>query len=68
MRSPAPQINIRGEGLATVGAQSSFVQVYGITPDESARYLLVLEPQQSSGSIDDFANGVALFRLRTTLV
>jgi lipoprotein-releasing system permease protein len=51
---------IRGEGLATVGAQSSFVQVYGITPDDLRDIPLVLNPQQSSGSIDDFANGVAL--------
>ncbi|MBT8411681.1 MAG: ABC transporter permease [Octadecabacter sp.] len=51
---------VRGEGLATVGSESSFVQIYGITPADLADIPLILNPQSSSGSLDDFGQGVAL--------
>jgi len=56
---------VRGEGLATLADRSSFVQVYGITKDDLADIPLVLNPQSSSGSIDDFGateqgGGIAL--------
>lgn len=51
---------VRGEGLATQGAQSSFVQVYGITPEDLVAIPLVVSPQVSSGDLADFSQGVAL--------
>lgn len=51
---------IRGEGLATVGSASSFVQIYGITPDDLADIPLVVNPQSSSGAVTDFGQGIAL--------
>lgn len=51
---------VRGEGLATQGANSSFVQVYGITATDLMDIPLVVAPQSSSGSIDDFGRGIAL--------
>jgi lipoprotein-releasing system permease protein len=51
---------VRGEGLASQGGDSSFVQIYGITPDDLIDIPLVVNPQSSSGSIDDFQGGIAL--------
>ncbi len=51
---------IRGEGLATLANNSSFVQVYGITEADLIDIPLVREPQSSSGAIEDFTNGIAL--------
>ena len=51
---------VRGEALATQADQSSFVQVYGITQADLRDIPLVLNPQSSSGSIDDFGEGIAL--------
>lgn len=51
---------VRGEGLASQADNSSFVQVYGITPADLADIPLVLNPQSSSGSIEDFGTGIAL--------
>ena len=47
---------VRGEALATQADQSSFVQVYGITQADLRDIPLVLNPQSSSGSIDDFVS------------
>mgnify|MGYP006432810961 CR=1 FL=1 len=51
---------VRGEGLASQGDGSSFVQVYGIKPADLIDIPLVMNPQTKSGSIEDFENGIAL--------
>ncbi|MCW1951997.1 MAG: ABC transporter permease [Octadecabacter sp.] len=56
---------VRGEGLASQADNSSFVQIYGITQSDLMDIPLVLNPQSSSGSIDDFGpsdagSGIAL--------
>ena len=51
---------VRGEGLASLGGQSSFVQIYGITPDDLVDIPLVVQPQSSAGAIEDFGRGIAL--------
>lgn len=51
---------VRGQALASLGGASSFVQAYGISPDDLADIPLVLNPQVSSGSIEDFGQGIAL--------
>ena len=45
---------VRSEGLASQADNSSFVQVYGITQSDLVDIPLVMNPQSSSGSIDDF--------------
>ncbi len=51
---------VRGEGLASLADRSTFVQVYGISGDDLKDIPLVMTPQSSSGSIDDFGQGIAL--------
>ncbi|SMX33047.1 ABC transporter permease [Octadecabacter ascidiaceicola] len=56
---------MRGEGLASQADNSSFVQIYGITQSDLKDIPLVLNPQSSAGSIEDFGlevegGGIAL--------
>ncbi|MEL6957586.1 MAG: ABC transporter permease [Pseudomonadota bacterium] len=51
---------IRGEALATLADRSSFVQVYGMSHADLKDIPLVMNPQQASGSIEDFPLGIAL--------
>ncbi|MGJ8612244.1 MAG: ABC transporter permease, partial [Octadecabacter sp.] len=55
---------VHGEGLASQGGNSSFVQVYGITQPDLLNIPLVLNPQSSAGAIEDFGTldggGIAL--------
>ena len=48
---------VRGEGLASLADQSSFVQVYGISPEDLMDVPLVRNPQSFSGSLEDFDDG-----------
>ena len=45
---------VRSEGLATLADKSSFVQVYGITQADLMDIPLVMNPQSSSGALEDF--------------
>ncbi|EAR50385.1 ABC lipoprotein efflux transporter, inner membrane subunit, LolE [Oceanicola granulosus HTCC2516] len=53
---------VRGEGLASRGEEATFVQIYGISPEELADVPLIRAPEQSSGRLADFGgeSGVAL--------
>ncbi|KAA9009902.1 ABC transporter permease [Histidinibacterium aquaticum] len=54
---------VYGEGLASRGEEGTFVQVYGIAPQEFADIPLIQDPQASQGSLSDFGeveDGVAV--------
>lgn len=51
---------VRGEGLSSHADRSAFVQIYGMTKSDLMAIPLVLNPQSSSGAVEDFGTGVAL--------
>ncbi|QQA41304.1 ABC transporter permease [Pelagovum pacificum] len=53
---------VRGEVLASLRDEATFVQVYGITPEDLSNIPLVREPQESVGDIAEFGveDGIAI--------
>jgi len=51
---------VRGEAVASHADRPAFVQVYGMSQADLMDIPLVLNPQSSSGSIEDFGAGIAL--------
>jgi len=51
---------VRGEALASQAENATFVQVYGITPDDLMDIPLVMNPMSKAGAIEDFGAGIAL--------
>lgn len=51
---------IEGQVMATANGRNAGVQVIGVTPEDLRNVELVAQPEESAGSLDEFAGGIAL--------